>query len=809
MGLLIAIVIVVGITTETPSHEEQDTTTRVLSSERAAPTSESVREAFLAGIESAENSRAAGAEFDDNFVQEAVSKAESEISGSSGNWIFSNSDVRAVCDVYTQTGDARRRGEDLTTAQFERILLKELGLKGSALMGAVQGGIEDEPEAMADFCGPIDAYGTGFAAAFEFAADLYELDVEGTDATAELDRTFDEMPRSAMRTDRQSAYDQGFIAGLNAGEEIRAGEDKYSPTSASELNIRYAGVTDLSNQSRSSLAEVVQRTQGGVVKVTADSRSGSGFIIDEAGIVVTNEHVVRNQKEVDIWLTDGRRYAGEVLRRDPTADLALVQMDSRNRFQAFATGNPEAARVGDEVLALGFPLVGKMGNSLTVTRGIISSTRKVNGVNLLQTDAAINPGNSGGPLINRDGEVIGVNTFRIEETAGGKTVNSISFAVSAMEIQRIIAHLAARTPDTSTRAPETVPTPSTPTNPATTVDAVYQESPDISSGSGHSCYLRREGIPVCWGYSHPLPSVRLPSEETFTAISSGRYHLCGLRNDGTAVCWGRSRGGDYIPALAAEQLTSISVGGSYACGLRENKTAVCWGKVDYNDITPVPEGPLAAISSGETHTCALKPDGTPVCWGMGPYGETSPPPGEIFKTISSGETHTCALKPDGTPVCWGMGPYGETSPPPGEIFKTISSGSNHTCALRPNGSPVCWGTNMWGQSSPPRAEKFTSISSSWTQTCALRADGTPVCWGGGADPESQHRRARNSLLSTVAIPIPVPSGPTTPPYAGEAMLWVNHPRLRWTGDSHQRSPCGTITRPDTDDFRRRGCLAHP
>ena len=93
-------------------------------------------------------------------------------------------------------------------------------------------------------------------------------------------------------------------------------------------------------------------------------------------------------------------------------------------------------RVGDEVIALGFPLVGRIGSGLTVTRGIISSNRKMDGVSLLQTDSAINPGNSGGPLVNRHGEVIGVNTFRIEETADGRPVNSIGFAVSVSELER-------------------------------------------------------------------------------------------------------------------------------------------------------------------------------------------------------------------------------------------------------------------------------------------------------------------------------------------------------------------------------------
>ena len=76
---------------------------------------------------------------------------------------------------------------------------------------------------------------------------------------------------------------------------------------------------------------------------------------------------------------------------------------------------PGHVRVGDEVLALGFPLADRIGNDLTVTRGIVSSKRSEGGVEQFQTDAAINPGNSGGPLVNSDGEVIGVNTSKIEE----------------------------------------------------------------------------------------------------------------------------------------------------------------------------------------------------------------------------------------------------------------------------------------------------------------------------------------------------------------------------------------------------------
>ena len=311
-------------------------------------------------------------------------------------------------------------------------------MKRAALMGAVVSGITDDSEAIVDFCGPIQAYGIGFIAALESARDLYQLHLNETDASTQLRQRIDEVPRTELRTDRQTAYSRGFFAGMDVAHEIWLQHDSSASERLSELDIRVVGATDLSDQIRSSLAEVVERVQGGVVRVTVGSSSGSGFIVDESGVVVTNEHVVRGTPTVGIWLTSGRRYDGEVVARDTIADLALVRIGSNDRFHSIAVGDPAAVRVGDEVLALGFPLAGKIGNSLTVTRGIISSTRTANGVALLQTDAAINPGNSGGPLIDHDGNVIGVNTFRIEETADRRPVNSIGFAVSVIEIQRMM-----------------------------------------------------------------------------------------------------------------------------------------------------------------------------------------------------------------------------------------------------------------------------------------------------------------------------------------------------------------------------------
>lgn len=175
------------------------------------------------------------------------------------------------------------------------------------------------------------------------------------------------------------------------------------PTAASSeppdtpvVSIQFIGGADLSDEGKSSLAKLIERIQAGVVLIAKGGGSGSGFVISADGLVVTNEHVVDGERSVDVWLTNGRRYDGDVLERDTTSDLALVRIDSNDRFHAIAVGNPDSVRVGDEVLALGFPIADEIGTNLTVTRGIISSTRTVDGVDLLQTDAAINPGSSGG-----------------------------------------------------------------------------------------------------------------------------------------------------------------------------------------------------------------------------------------------------------------------------------------------------------------------------------------------------------------------------------------------------------------------------
>ena len=207
-------------------------------------------------------------------------------------------------------------------------------------------------------------------------------------------------------------------------------------TPAPPLNIQFIGAADLSEEGKSTLAELIESIQEGVVQIDTDDGSGSGFVVTSDGLVVTNEHVVGSSSRVRVWLTGGRSYEADVLDRDATSDLALLQITGEGGFHPIAIADPSSIRVGDEVLALGFPLAETIGSNLTVTRGIVSSTRTVAGVALFQTDAAINPGNSGGPLVNRRGEVVGVNTSRIEESSSGRPVSNIGFAVSVTEFER-------------------------------------------------------------------------------------------------------------------------------------------------------------------------------------------------------------------------------------------------------------------------------------------------------------------------------------------------------------------------------------
>ena len=165
---------------------------------------------------------------------------------------------------------------------------------------------------------------------------------------------------------------------------------------------------------------------------------GSGFVIDKSGKILTNSHVVDSADTVTVTFQDGRVLEGKVLGKDPVTDVAVIQVQAEN-LPTVTLGNSDQVRQGQWAIAIGNPL----GLQETVTVGVISGTERSSvdigvpdkRVGFIQTDAAINPGNSGGPLLNANGDVIGINTAIIQGTQG------LGFAIPINTAQNVAQQL--------------------------------------------------------------------------------------------------------------------------------------------------------------------------------------------------------------------------------------------------------------------------------------------------------------------------------------------------------------------------------
>ena len=137
---------------------------------------------------------------------------------------------------------------------------------------------------------------------------------------------------------------------------------------------------------------------------------GSGFIIDEKGIVITNNHVIQDADDIIVRVDGNKEFKAKVIGADPLSDIAVLQLETKEKFKPVKFGNSDKARIGDWVIAIGNPF----GLGGTVTSGIISARNRSIGLSryedYIQTDASINSGNSGGPLFDMNGDVIGINT---------------------------------------------------------------------------------------------------------------------------------------------------------------------------------------------------------------------------------------------------------------------------------------------------------------------------------------------------------------------------------------------------------------
>ena len=166
---------------------------------------------------------------------------------------------------------------------------------------------------------------------------------------------------------------------------------------------------------------------------------GSGFIIDKKGIIVTNNHVIQGAEDIIVSVNGSTEYNAKIIGTDPYMDLAVLQIESEEKFTPVNFGDSDKARVGDWVIAIGNPF----GFGGSVTSGIISSRNRDIGLtrydDFIQTDASINQGNSGGPLFNLDGEVIGINTAIIAPGQSGSI--GIGFAIPSNPAANVINQL--------------------------------------------------------------------------------------------------------------------------------------------------------------------------------------------------------------------------------------------------------------------------------------------------------------------------------------------------------------------------------
>ena len=194
------------------------------------------------------------------------------------------------------------------------------------------------------------------------------------------------------------------------------------------------------NQGFTEIFDQVDQSVVSVAALGTENSQGSGFVYSENGHIVTNEHVIDDADRVKVTFTEGRTYNARVVGEDPNSDLAVLKVDREN-LRPLELGNLSEVRVGQTAVAIGNPF----GLRGTMTSGIISQKGRTLPTetgfsipNVLQTDAAINPGNSGGPLLNSEGEVVGVNTA-IESSTG--TFTGIGFAIPVSQMKTVVPEM--------------------------------------------------------------------------------------------------------------------------------------------------------------------------------------------------------------------------------------------------------------------------------------------------------------------------------------------------------------------------------
>ena len=251
-------------------------------------------------------------------------------------------------------------------------------------------------------------------------------------------------PKRPRKTLRRAAAVGGIAviaaAGVGIGQELAGDDNGNSQASTITLPV----VKGKTRETRAN--EIYSQVKDGVVQIKTGEGSGTGFVVDKKGTIVTNAHVVEGETTVKVYFNDSDEgVTGTVTGSDVSSDLAAVKVNPNDaKLVPLALADSDDAKPGDEVLAIGYPL----GLDRTLTEGIVSGLgRSIQAQNnfsidkVIQTDASINPGNSGGPLIDSRGRVIGVNSQIATSGAGSNT--GIGFAIPSNTVRAVIPKLAA------------------------------------------------------------------------------------------------------------------------------------------------------------------------------------------------------------------------------------------------------------------------------------------------------------------------------------------------------------------------------
>ncbi len=222
-----------------------------------------------------------------------------------------------------------------------------------------------------------------------------------------------------------------LVAALVAAATTWVVRDRTSTNVGARGRIDVAGVL---NSSEASVVSIETGASNGVF-----GGAGSGFVVSRDGLIVTNNHVIAGAQNIQVHFTDGSTTSASLVGSFPDDDIAMIRAKGRSNLKAARLGSSDALHVGDDVVAIGNAL--NLGGQPSVTLGIVSakdrsiSSGSIRLQHLIQTDAAINPGNSGGPLVNSDGQVVGINTAIVQDA------QNIGFSISIDAVKPLIDQL--------------------------------------------------------------------------------------------------------------------------------------------------------------------------------------------------------------------------------------------------------------------------------------------------------------------------------------------------------------------------------